>query len=66
MRGRKAALNTLVDLVCNNIVEPEKQIIGIAHADAYEESLYVMNKIQEKLKSVILSTPLMISVQEAM
>ncbi|MBC8629656.1 DegV family protein [Blautia stercoris] len=50
VRGRKAALNTLVDLVCNNIVEPEKQIIGIAHADAYEESLYVMNKIQEKIK----------------
>ena len=50
VRGRKAALNTLVDLVCNNIVEPEKQIIGIAHADAYKESLYVMNKIQEKIK----------------
>ena len=50
VRGRKAALNTLVDLVCNNIVEPEKQIIGIAHADAYEDSLYVMDKIQERIK----------------
>lgn len=50
MRGRKAALNTLVDLVCNNTVEPEKQIIGIAHADAYEDSLYVMDKIQERIK----------------
>ena len=40
VRGRKAALNTLVDLVCNNIVEPEKQIIGVAHADAYEENLH--------------------------
>jgi len=49
-RGRKNALNTLVDLVCNNIVNPEEQIIGIAHADAYEESLYVMNKIQERIK----------------
>ena len=47
-RGRKAALNELVSLVCDNIVEPEKQIIGIAHADAYEDSLYVMDKIQEK------------------
>ena len=32
-RGRKAALNELVSLVCDNITEPEKQIIGIAHAD---------------------------------
>ena len=48
-RGRKAALNELVSLVCDNIVEPEKQIIGIAHADAYEDSLYVMDKIQKKI-----------------
>jgi DegV family protein with EDD domain len=49
-RGRKKSLNTLVNLVCENIVEPEKQIIGIAHADAYEDSLYVMEKIQERVK----------------
>ena len=48
-RGRKAALNTLVSLVCDNIVEPEKQIIGIAHADAYEDSLYVMDEIQKRV-----------------
>lgn len=48
-RGRKAALNELVSLVCDNITEPEKQIIGIAHADAYEDSLYVMDKIQGKI-----------------
>lgn len=50
VRGRKSALNTLIDLVCNNIIHPEKQIIGIAHADAYEDSLYIMKKIQEKIK----------------
>jgi DegV family protein with EDD domain len=49
-RGRKKSLDTLIDLVCENIVEPEKQIIGIAHADAYEDSLYVMEKIQERVK----------------
>ncbi|MGN0160100.1 MAG: DegV family protein [Lachnospiraceae bacterium] len=49
-RGRKKSLETLIDLVCDNILEPEKQIIGIAHADAYEESLYVMDKIQERVK----------------
>ena len=48
-RGRKAALNELISLVCDNITEPEKQIIGIAHADAYEDSLYVMDKIQKKI-----------------
>ncbi len=49
-RGRKQALNDLVNLVVDNIVEPEKQIIGIAHADAYEDSLYVMNRILEKVQ----------------
>jgi len=49
-RGRKAAINTLIDLVCNNIENPEEQIIGIAHADAYEESLYMMEEIQKRIK----------------
>lgn len=49
-RGRKKSLDTLVDLVCDNIVEPEKQIIGIAHADAYEESMYVIDKIKERVQ----------------
>ena len=49
-RGRKKSLNELVDLVCDNIVNPEEQIIGIAHADAYEESLYVMEEIQKRVK----------------
>jgi len=48
-RGRKTSLSFLVDLVYNNIVEPEKQIIGIAHADAYEESLHVMDEIQKRI-----------------
>ena len=50
VRGRKTALNALINLVCNNIINPEQQIIGIAHADAYEDSLYVMKKIQERIK----------------
>lgn len=49
-RGRKSALNTLVALVCDNIVNPEEQIIGIAHADAYEDSLYVMEEIRKRVK----------------
>ncbi len=49
-RGRKVVLNELVNLVCNNIVDPENQIIGIAHADAYEDSLYVMDEIQKRIQ----------------
>ncbi len=49
-RGRKSSLNTLIDLMCDNIVEPENQIVGIAHADAYEESLYMMEEIEKRIK----------------
>lgn len=48
-RGRKKSLDALVDLVCNNIVNPEKQMVGIAHADAYEESLYVTEEIKKRV-----------------
>lgn len=48
-RGRKAALNNLVDLICKNIDHPESQIIGIAHADAFEDCQYVIKKIREKI-----------------
>lgn len=48
-RGRKSSINTLISLLCDNITEPEKQIIGIAHADAYEESLYIMEEIQKRV-----------------
>ncbi len=50
MRGRKKAVDELAKLILDNIIEPEKQILGIAHADAYEESLEVMRKVQEKVK----------------
>ena len=49
-RGRKSALNELISLVCDNIVDSENQIIGIAHADAYADSLYIMEQIQKRIK----------------
>lgn len=49
-RGRKPALNELISLLCDNIVNPEEQIIGIAHADAYEDSLYVTEEIKKRIK----------------
>lgn len=48
-RGRKNALDTLVSLLVNNIEKPEEQIIGIAHADAYEDSLYVMEEVKKRI-----------------
>ena len=50
VRGRKAVLNELIRLFCETIEEPEKQIVGIAHADAYKESLYMMEEIQKRVK----------------
>ena len=50
VRGRKAVLNELIHLFCETIENPENQIVGIAHADAYEDSLYVMEEIQKKVK----------------
>lgn len=49
VRGRKKSLDELINYVCDNIVEPEKQIIGIAHADAYEESLYITEEIKKRI-----------------
>ena len=49
-RGRKAVLNELVNLLCDNITDPENQIIGVAHADAYEDSLYVNEQIKKRIK----------------
>ncbi|MCR5610193.1 MAG: DegV family protein [Lachnospiraceae bacterium] len=48
-RGRKSSLNELVDLVCNNATDTENQIFGIAHANNYEDSLYVMNEIKKRV-----------------
>lgn len=49
-RGRKPVLNELISLLCDNIIDPEEQIIGIAHAGAYEDSLYVTEEIKKRIK----------------
>ena len=46
-RGRKKVLKELIRLVCDHADHPEDQIFGIAHADAYEDSLYIMEEIQK-------------------
>ena len=49
LRGSKDG-NELVNLLCDNITDPENQIIGVAHADAYEDSLYVIEQIKKRIK----------------
>lgn len=49
-RGRRKSLDTLADLVCDNIIQPEKQIIGIAHADAWDDAQYVIERIRSRVQ----------------
>lgn len=58
IRGRKKALEELVNACCDNIVCAEKQILAITHADAYEEACFVRDKILEKVAAAeFIDTP---------
>ncbi|MDO4318890.1 MAG: DegV family protein [Lachnospiraceae bacterium] len=50
VRGRKKALDTLVQKFLDAVVRPEEQIIGIAHCDCKPDADYVIGKILEKCK----------------
>ncbi len=50
VRGRRKALDTLVQKFLENAVNPEEQILGIAHCDCKADADYVVTKIQEKCK----------------
>ena len=47
--GRKKALNTMIDKVCETIEEPEKQIIYISHGDCEDEAIYVRDELAKRL-----------------
>ena len=53
--GRKKALVSLINKLCETIVNPENQTIFISHGDCPEEAEFVAGKIREKLpvKNVI-------------
>lgn len=57
-RGRRKSLDELAKLLIDNIENPEEQIIGIAHADAYEEALAVADKIKNAVhpKEIMITT----------
>ena len=58
VRGRRKSLETICSYLVNNIEHPEEQIIGIAHADAYEEALECAKVIRNnvKVKDVIITS----------
>lgn len=49
IRGRKKALDTLVDIVCQRIKDFPKQVVGIAHADDLNIALKLKDMLIEKL-----------------
>ena len=49
IRGRKRALNTVVDLVQQRIKEFPNQIIGITHADDLKTALEIKDMIIERI-----------------
>lgn len=49
VKGRHSSLVALAEFTKENIVDPENQIIGIAHADSYEDALFVKEEILKRV-----------------
>lgn len=52
VRGRKIALNTIIESVKKDIVNPDGMVIRINHADCYEDAEFVKNKLLEAFPSI--------------
>ena len=52
VRGRKKALNTIIDSIINEIGKPDDVEFLINHADCEEDAEYVKNKLLEKFPSI--------------
>lgn len=50
-RGRAAALRALVDKMGEQVIEPEKQTVFIAHADCYDDAHKVAEMVHERFGS---------------
>ncbi|MBR3771522.1 MAG: DegV family protein [Clostridium sp.] len=46
-RGRKKALNELISHMKESVVNPKEQVFAIAHADCYEDAMYMKEKMSE-------------------
>lgn len=49
VRGRKKALNALVDHMEKTAIHPESQVVYISHGDCIEDALYVKEQVQSRL-----------------
>ncbi len=47
-RGRKQAMNSLVSEMEKTVVDPQKQLVIVAHGDCEEDAQYIMKQIKEK------------------
>lgn len=47
VKGRHSSLVALAEYLKENIVDPENQIIGISHADSYEDAVFVKEEIMK-------------------
>ncbi len=58
LRGRRKSIDELVNLIVNNMQNPSEQILGIAHADAYEDVCTVVEKVKQRtgLKDVLITS----------
>lgn len=52
VRGRKAALNTVIESIRKDISNPAGMVFRINHADCYEDALYVKNALLEAFPTV--------------
>jgi len=57
VKGRKKSLNRIVELMKDNIVNPEEQILAICHGDCIEDAEYLAKKVRESypVKDIIIN-----------
>ncbi len=57
VRGRRNSLNSLVDRMIKDAIDPAGQMVFISHGDSLEDAQYVQKRIEEKLgvKSFVLN-----------
>lgn len=48
VRGRRRALKAMADCYARLVKDPQKQIVGIAHADCLDDALYLIRLLEEK------------------
>lgn len=50
IKGRKNSLDELLNMVKSGIVDPEDQIVAVAHADCAQDAEYLKTKLETELK----------------